>query len=41
LNKKESEERADVGHDSKAMSARYTHVGKEALAKAARSLPEI
>ena len=30
-----------VGHDSKAMSAHYTHVGKEALAKAARSLPEI
>ena len=25
-----------VGHDSKAMSAHYTHVGKEALAKAAR-----
>jgi integrase len=39
-----SEERtvmALVGHDSKAMSAHYTHVGKEALAKAARSLPEI
>jgi integrase len=30
-----------VGHDSRAMSAHYTHVGKEALAKAARSLPEI
>ena len=27
-----------IGHNSKAMSA---HVGKEALAKAARSLPEI
>jgi integrase len=30
-----------VGHESAAMSHRYTHVGKEALAKAARSLPEI
>jgi integrase len=30
-----------VGHDSKAMSQHYTHVGKEALAKAAGSLPEI
>ena len=30
-----------VGHNSKAMSAHYTHVGKEALAKAAGSLPEI
>jgi len=30
-----------VGHDSKPMSAHYTHVGKEALAKAAGSLPEI
>jgi integrase len=30
-----------VGHNSAAMSHHYTHVGKEALAKAARSLPEI
>ena len=30
-----------VGHESTAMSHRYTHVGKEALAKAARTLPEI
>jgi hypothetical protein len=30
-----------VGHNSKAMSTHYTHVGKEALAKAAGSLPEI
>ena len=30
-----------VGHESAAMSARYTHVGKEALAKAAQTLPEI
>jgi integrase len=30
-----------VGHDSKAMSQHYTHVGKEALAKAAGALPEI
>jgi integrase len=30
-----------VGHESSAMSHRYTHVGKEALAKAAKSLPEI
>jgi integrase len=30
-----------VGHESTAMSQRYTHVGKEALAKAASSLPEI
>jgi hypothetical protein len=30
-----------VGHESAAMSHRYTHVGKEALAKAAKSLPEI
>ena len=30
-----------VGHESAAMSARYTHVGKEALAKAAKTLPEI
>jgi integrase len=30
-----------VGHESAAMSHRYTHVGKEALAKAAKTLPEI
>jgi len=30
-----------VGHDSEQMSAHYTHVGKEALAKAAASLPEL
>jgi integrase len=30
-----------VGHESAAMSHRYTHVGKEALARAAKSLPEI
>jgi hypothetical protein len=30
-----------VGHESAAMSHGYTHVGKEALARAARSLPEI
>jgi integrase len=30
-----------VGHNSAAMSQRYTHVGSEALAKAARSLPQI
>jgi integrase len=30
-----------VGHESAAMSHRYTHVGKEALARAAESLPEI
>jgi integrase len=30
-----------VGHDSAAMSAVYTHVGTEALKKAAASLPEI
>jgi integrase len=30
-----------VGHESTAMSQRYTHVGKEALTKATRSLPEI
>ena len=30
-----------VGHESAAMSARYTHVGKEALAKAAGTLPEL
>ena len=30
-----------VGHESAAMSARYTHVGKEALARAAKTLPEL
>jgi integrase len=30
-----------VGHDSKSMSARYTHVGVEALEKAVAALPEI
>lgn len=30
-----------VGHDSKQMSAHYTHVGQEALEKAAAALPEI
>ena len=30
-----------VGHESTAMSHRYTHVGKEALAKAGKTLPEI
>jgi integrase len=30
-----------VGHESAAMSARYTHVGREALARAAASMPEI
>ena len=30
-----------VGHDSEQMSAHYTHVGREALAKAAEALPEI
>jgi hypothetical protein len=30
-----------VGHESAAMSQRYTHVGKEALAKAAAALPEL
>jgi integrase len=30
-----------VGHESAAMSHRYTHVGKEALTKAAQTLPEI
>ena len=29
-----------VGHESSAMSHRYTHVGKE-LARAAKTLPEI
>jgi integrase len=30
-----------VGHQSAAMSHRYTHVGHEALVKAARTLPEL
>ena len=30
-----------VGHESSAMSQRYTHVAKEALSKATQSLPEI
>ena len=30
-----------VGHDSEQMSAHYTHVGREALEKAAASLPEL
>jgi hypothetical protein len=30
-----------VGHDSAAMSRLYTHVGKEAIAKAAGALPEL
>jgi integrase len=30
-----------VGHTSVAMSERYTHVGKEALARAAAALPEL
>jgi integrase len=30
-----------IGHDSKAMSALYTHVGDEALAKAVAALPEV
>jgi integrase len=30
-----------VGHDTVAMSQRYTHVGKEALANAAAKLPEL
>jgi integrase len=30
-----------VGHESSAMSQRYTHVGKEALTRAAEALPEI
>lgn len=32
---------AIVGHSSSAMSHRYTHVGKESLAKAAAALPEL
>jgi integrase len=30
-----------VGHESAAMSHRYTHVGKEALARAAKTFPEV
>jgi integrase len=30
-----------VGHESTAISYRYTHVGKESLAKAAAALPEL
>ena len=30
-----------VGHDSAAMSQHYTHVGRDALARAAQSLPQI
>ena len=30
-----------VGHESAAISQRYTHVGKESLAKAAATLPEL
>lgn len=30
-----------VGHESKAMSQHYTHVGREALAKAAQSMPAL
>ena len=30
-----------VGNESAAMSHRYTHVGKEALARAAKTLPEV
>ena len=30
-----------VGHDSEQMSAHYTHVGREALEKAAASLQEL
>ena len=30
-----------VGHETSAMSHRYTHVGKEALARAAKTLPEV
>jgi hypothetical protein len=29
------------GHESSAMSHRYTHVGKDALSRAAATLPEI
>jgi integrase len=30
-----------VGHDSEQMPAHYTHVGREALEKAAASLPDL
>jgi site-specific recombinase XerD len=30
-----------VGHDSVAMSQHYTHVGKDALEKAANALPDL
>jgi site-specific recombinase XerD len=30
-----------IGHDSKAMSALYTHVGREALEKAVAKLPKL
>jgi integrase len=30
-----------IGHESAAMSHRYTHVGKDALARAAKTLPEL
>jgi hypothetical protein len=30
-----------VGHDSEQMSAHYTHVGREAMEKAAKTLPKI
>jgi hypothetical protein len=30
-----------IGHETKAMSQHYTHVGSEALAKAAASMPVI
>jgi integrase len=32
---------APVGHESTAISHRYTYVGKEALSRAAARLPEI
>ena len=30
-----------IGHDSEQMSEHYTHVGNEALKKAAESLPDV
>lgn len=30
-----------IGHDSKQMSEHYTHVGTDALKKAAESLPDV
>jgi site-specific recombinase XerD len=30
-----------IGHDSESMSAHYTHVGNEALKKAANALPDV